>query len=176
MFGFGVQMCLVVFVHGGGCSGGSFSFIIYWLRFFLMKSVWTLLILMCLVLGSIWNSAAPSKVAAFLWKLLHNRVLSKDNMTVRAVILVGGSIDCAVCVGKVETSVLLFLHCKFAAMVWFSVFQRLWLFLVLPPNFSVHFECLSGAARCKPLRKVFWLIWHTTVWSIWKAINGFIFS
>jgi hypothetical protein len=50
----------------------------------------------------------------------------------------------------------------------------LWWFI--PPNLSILFEVVRGAAKNKKIRKGFLLIWHATLWTIWKARNGCIFS
>jgi hypothetical protein len=69
------------------------------------------------VFHNLWKSVAPSKVIAFSWKRLHDRLITKRNLVHRQVIPVEESRDFVLCVGKEESSVHLFLHCKFCSKV-----------------------------------------------------------
>jgi hypothetical protein len=69
------------------------------------------------VFRNIWSSPAPSKIIAFSWQLLYNRLPSKSNLSCRGVGAVG-----------------------------------------------------------KRERKGFLLVWHTTLWFLWKTRNGLIFK
>jgi len=40
----------------------------------------------------------------------------------------------------------------------------------------VHFDCWSGEVILKRLKKGFWLIWHASIWMIWKERNARIFK
>ena len=40
----------------------------------------------------------------------------------------------------------------------------------------MHFECWSKEVSTKKLRQGFWLIWHASLWVIWKARNDIIFN
>ncbi|GAU50748.1 hypothetical protein TSUD_191120 [Trifolium subterraneum] len=86
------------------------------------------------VLNSIWRSPAPSKVLAFSWKLLWNRIPTKDNLARRGITGVGGSLDCVHCLGRVEDAFHLLLFCDFAFQVWSAIFRWLGVIIVTPPN------------------------------------------
>ncbi|MCI28454.1 F-box family protein, partial [Trifolium medium] len=51
------------------------------------------------VFKKIWKSPAPSKVIAFSWKLLRNRVPTRCNLALRGCQPNGGSLDCVHCNG-----------------------------------------------------------------------------
>lgn len=40
----------------------------------------------------------------------------------------------------------------------------------------VHLGCWNSEVPSKRLKKGFWLIWHATIWSIWKERNARIFN
>lgn len=57
-----------------------------------------------------------------------------------------------------------------------SVFWWLGLILILPPNLSSLFECLTSAATCKKIKEGYCLIWLTTICLICKSRSDRIFS
>ncbi|PNX71927.1 ribonuclease H [Trifolium pratense] len=82
----------------------------------------------------IWDSPALSKVIAFSWQLLHDRISTRSNLAVA------------------------------------------WIIIVIPPSLFSLFEVLRASTRNVKIRKGFLLIWHATIWSLWKARNGSIFA
>ena len=71
---------------------------------------------------SIWHKNVPLKVVLFVWRLLHDRLPTKDNLHRRHVI----DSDTQICVsgcGLIETSTHLFLHCNLFGSVWNHIFQ-----------------------------------------------------
>jgi hypothetical protein len=128
------------------------------------------------VLNQIWESAAPSKVIAFSWQLLYDRIPTRDNLQVRGILGSEMPWECVGCVGKVESSIHLFLHCPCAMMVWIEIFKWIGVEIVIPPSLIILFDVLKGSARNAKIRKGFVLIWHTTLWSLWKARNTSIFA
>ncbi|RHN43032.1 putative reverse transcriptase zinc-binding domain-containing protein [Medicago truncatula] len=124
------------------------------------------------VFNKLWKSLALSKVVAFAWKALLNRVLTKDNLTLRNVLHPEESTVCVMCDTREESSIHLFLHCKVASEVWSWVDYH----FLIPPNLFIHWECWSGRRGKKNMLKGLWLIWHTTIWVLWKARNDKIFK
>jgi hypothetical protein len=128
------------------------------------------------VLKYIWRNPAPSKVIAFSWKLLRNRIPSKVNLAARGILEAGGALDCAFCVGLAEDARHLFMLCNFASGVWSRIFRWLGVVFVMPQNLFTFFESFVAAAINKKAVKGFSLIWHTTIWVIWRARNEVLFS
>lgn len=128
------------------------------------------------VFDSIWKSPAPSKVVAFSWKLLHDRIPSKVNLAYRHVLPPEASLNCDLCVGMAESTNHLFIHCAFSSEVWQGLFGWLDFNFVLPPNLFIHWECWLGGESKKKIHKGYRLIWHAAVWSIWRARNDRIFN
>lgn len=65
------------------------------------------------VFSRIWKSVAPSKVVAFSWKLLHNRIPTKVNLSHWQVLSLEISLNCVMCEGELETANHLMLHCAY---------------------------------------------------------------
>jgi hypothetical protein len=128
------------------------------------------------VFNQIWDSPAPSKVIAFSWQLLYDRIPTRSNLDVRGILRPEDPRDCVGCIGMVETTTHLFLHCPCAMSVWYEIFRWMGVVIVAPPSLAVLFEVMSGVAKKKNLRLGFLLIWHATIWSIWKARNNSIFA
>jgi hypothetical protein len=127
------------------------------------------------VVAHLWESAAPSKVIAFSWQLLLDRIPSRGNLQIRGILGTDVPWECVGCVGKIETSLYLFLHCPCAMKVWCEIFKWIGVELVIPPSLSSLFVIFKGLARNDKIRKGFLLIWHATIWSIWKARNSATF-
>jgi hypothetical protein len=128
------------------------------------------------IFGNIWDSPAPSKVIAFSWQLLYDRVPTKVNLLLRGIIPQNSDDNCIWCGNARESSSHLFLHCNVTMVVWYEIFKWLGVVVVIPPNLFHLYDCVSEAAKNKRIRKGFRLVWHTVIWSIWRARNNFIFN
>jgi hypothetical protein len=131
----------------------------------------------CVIFKKIWSSPAPSKIISFSWQLLYDRLPSKSNLFRRGV---GQFLDfqnqnCVWCVNNQETGTHIFLHCCFAQTVWREVCGWLRLDCLIPPNLFILFLGFYEGTIDKKVRKGFLLIWHTTLWFLWKTRNGVIF-
>ncbi|MCH99933.1 putative ribonuclease H protein, partial [Trifolium medium] len=100
------------------------------------------------VFNNIWKSAAPSKVIAFSWQLMLDRIPTKQNLALRGV-QTGNDMMCMFCNMKVETSVHLFLHCDFAAKIWYKITRWIGQELLLPPSLGHSFSLLIGCGAGK---------------------------
>jgi hypothetical protein len=118
------------------------------------------------VFSYLWKSKAPSKVVAFSWKLLHDRIPTKENLSYRHVLPTEASLNCVLCDGNVESTKHLILHCEFATGVWEGLFGWLGFNFLSPPNPFIHWECWHGNSSNKKIRNGYRLIWHAAVWSI----------
>jgi hypothetical protein len=84
--------------------------------------------------GLLWKCLAPSKVKAFAWQLLLNRILTRQNLLRRQIQLQEGYQLCVWCGLESESSLHLFLYCDFARQVLIDVFSWLSLNFILPHN------------------------------------------
>jgi hypothetical protein len=80
------------------------------------------------------------------------------------------------CLCTTESSSHLFLHRKVAHLVWYDVFKWLGLVIVMPSNLFYLFDCVSCTATKKKIRRGFQLVWHTVIWSLWRARNNALFN
>jgi hypothetical protein len=78
---------------------------------------------------------------------------------------------CPLCATAIETSGHVFLHCRFAAEVWYMLSRWLGMTTVLPPNVLSSYVMLVGYGSNKKQRKVFSIAWLAFVWALWKSRN-----
>jgi len=70
------------------------------------------------VFSHVWESPAPSKVVAFSWKFLLNRIPTRVNLELRNALPPEVSSLCVLCGDEAETVNHLFLHCSISSRVW----------------------------------------------------------
>jgi hypothetical protein len=101
----------------------------------------------------IWMSKGLTKVTAFVWQFLLNKIPTRYNLQRRGMTLPVQSRGCVLCDSEVENSVHLFLHSFFAEMVWYDVFKWLIMVLIIPPDVSTLMNYISGFGFGKVTRK-----------------------
>jgi hypothetical protein len=72
----------------------------------------------------IWHKHVPLKVSIFVWRLLRDRLLTKDNLVSRGIIAPAAHLCVSGC-GGVESTQHLFLSCSFFGSLWSLV--RSWI-------------------------------------------------
>lgn len=128
------------------------------------------------VFTNLWKSPAPSKVVAFSWMAILDRIPTRSNLVIRHVLTQGENSRCVMCGCEMETTSHLFLHCEFASLIWRKVFDWLGINFITPQDLFTHFACWSDEAKPRRIRKACWLVWNATIWMIWKERNARIFK
>lgn len=128
------------------------------------------------VFTHIWRSSAPSKVIAFSWKLLHDRIPTRVNLRHRQALPPEMLVCCVLCEGIPETTNHLFIRCTFAMDVWRGVWRWLDVLLEIPQNVFLLWEGWNEVVVNNRIHKGFRLIWHAVVWSLWRMRNDRIFK
>lgn len=113
---------------------------------------------------------------SFAWRVIRERISTKDNLRVRGISEGLGSGACSLCLGPPESSNHLLFSCPIALLVW----QALSYSLNKPLPFSscarVHFSDFVDSESSKVRWKIFGLIWQATLWKLWKVRNCLIFK
>jgi len=124
-----------------------------------------------------WHKDIPLKVVLFAWRLICDRLPTKDNLFRRGVI----DDDARLCFGgcgSLESSPHLFLHCNIFGEVWYFIHRWLGVCSALPSvpaDYLNQFGFIGG--MCSIRRKsLMHLIWFATVWEIWKERNNRLFN
>jgi len=124
----------------------------------------------------VWQKNIPSKVSLFVWRLLRNRLPTKDNLMQRHV-LHQSHMDCISGCGATETATHLFLHSDIFCSLWSLVWRWLQILLVLPADirqFFIQFTNMTGLPIFT--HSFLKIIWFASVWVLWKERNNRVFQ
>jgi hypothetical protein len=124
---------------------------------------------------SIWKSAVPSKVSALAWQVFLNRIPSKMNLARRGIVHLDDT-TCPLCGDEQETSCHIFLHCRYAAAVWYAINRWLGVMVVLPADPMMSYCVLVGTGGNKKIRRGFSIVWLAYIWVLWRVRNDRVFN
>jgi hypothetical protein len=123
----------------------------------------------------IWNCGIPSKISAFSWQLLLDRIPTKENLRKIGIIHHHHSV-CIFCNDSMESALHLFLHCDKVAKMWYEIMYWLGVVIIVPPNIASALACLVDCGKGKKEKVCLSLIWNSFVWSVWKFRNDCVFN
>ena len=124
----------------------------------------------------VWHKYVPLKVSPFAWRLLRNRLPTKDNLVSRRV-LQHDDDKCIRGCNAEETACHLFLSCAIFGHVWLFVLQWLGISFVATDRVHGHFHQFSHIAGLPWFTHSFMtLLWLASVWKIWKERNNWVFN
>ncbi|MCI03802.1 hypothetical protein A2U01_0024843, partial [Trifolium medium] len=83
-------------------------------------------------LTKVWKSLAPSKVIAFSWQLLQDRIPTRQNLFRRHVIKDLSNTLCIFCESTIELVDHLLVTCDLSSLMWYSVVRWLGFRLFCP--------------------------------------------
>ncbi|KAL4565096.1 hypothetical protein LXL04_029180 [Taraxacum kok-saghyz] len=121
-----------------------------------------------------WIAWVPKKVNCFAWRIMLNRIPTKDNLLKRGVNV--GSILCTVCEQSHEEVDHLLFACKFAKEIWAWLIRWSGFGLPMPANFGDLCNYGETMKTEKWKRKLFWALTYGAMWSIWGARNDLVFK
>lgn len=113
----------------------------------------------------LWKSKLPQKIKIFIWLVVRNKILTKDNLKKRNC---NGSLECCFC-GVDESIDHLFFHCLIARYMW-RVIQVALNLVEIPKSISN----LCDNWLSKPKDKIANLILFSCgamFWAIWRTRN-----
>jgi hypothetical protein len=114
----------------------------------------------------IWHKQVPLKVSIVAWRLLKDRLPTRNNLVRRGIVQVAGTMCVAGC-GNEESAAHLFPHCGVFGSLWQHI--RAWIGVegVDPSNISDHFtRFIHCTGSSKARRSFLQLLWLLAVWLI----------
>ncbi|KAL5142204.1 putative ribonuclease H protein [Glycine soja] len=122
----------------------------------------------------LWSVKVPTKITVFAWRLILDRLPTKNNLQRRQVQLTETS--CPFCRNSEEDSAHLFLHCDRIQPIWWKTISWLNLKGAVPftpkQHFLQHIDVQADGVRMQ--RWQCW--WLALTWSTWKLRNNIVFS
>ncbi|XP_058742452.1 uncharacterized protein LOC131614937 [Vicia villosa] len=130
-------------------------------------------------LNVVWDSLIPQKVKLFGWRLLRNRLATRDQLIRRGILEGDDNCRCPLCNSAAESSEHLFLRCNWSVRIWADIWGWLGI-LPLRNNASTncrsHFLSTFHALNNKVGKGREVSVWLATCWCLWNARNGIIFN
>ncbi|KAH1239475.1 putative ribonuclease H protein [Glycine max] len=122
----------------------------------------------------LWKVKVPSKVIVFAWRLLKDRLPTRDNLRRKHVEL--QDFMCPFCRTIEESAGHLFFHCSKVFPIWCEMLSWVNLVGVFPHHPRHHFlQHIYGAFEGIQLDR--WKGWWLALtWTIWKHRNSIVFS
>ncbi|XP_057419270.1 uncharacterized protein LOC130713522 [Lotus japonicus] len=118
------------------------------------------------IFNRIWWSIAPSNVKVFTWRLVLDRISSKEILWKRKVLQSQEEITCSVCGVVAETSAHIVVSCPFSVDVWRGYYHWLGVQTALPLEPRAHLlQFVFGLNKLQ--QKCAFAIWLVAAWSIW---------
>ncbi|GKV00581.1 hypothetical protein SLEP1_g13249 [Rubroshorea leprosula] len=124
----------------------------------------------------IWNGRVPLKVAAFAWKVMQNRIPTKDNLQKRGVLGSEEDQSCVLCGKEAESVNHLLFSCPIAWKVWSSCYQWWGINVVAQEKGWNHLIQHAGLFNNKFAKEAWKVIWFAVVWNMWLWRNQKIFK
>lgn len=123
----------------------------------------------------VWHKHVPAKVSLLVWRLLRNRLPTKDDLVHRG-ILYSNVTTCVEGCTSTKLATNIFLHCKFSGKLWYYVLNWLGISSVSASELRHHYPQFTKMAGMPLFSHLFFrIIWFATVWVIWKERNNRIF-
>lgn len=124
----------------------------------------------------LWNVPVPSNQLAFAWRVLLDRVQTRDHLWKRQVLQNVDDTVCPLCNDGVENSDHLFFTCMLSWRVWMWIFNWLGITTVLPEKSQANFLQHPPFGGSVSARKAGRVIWVAAIRSIWEMRNSVVFK
>lgn len=122
----------------------------------------------------LWKLRVPSKVAMFAWRLIKDRLPTRDNLKKKRVEL--QEYLCPFCRSAEESASHLFFHCNKIIPIWWQAGSWVNLVAVYPFHPRQHFlQHFYGVCDGMQAHRWQWW-WLALTYTIWKHRNSIIFS
>ncbi|GKV46811.1 hypothetical protein SLEP1_g53774 [Rubroshorea leprosula] len=124
----------------------------------------------------ICNHNIPSKIAAFNWRVVLDKIPTKKNLLKRGIDSVMDDVKCRLCEEEDEDSAHLFLRCKVVKWIWKECAKWWGISIRMETDCWTTFDHLEAWTNDKRLKNGWDCIWSAVIWSIWLLRNRKIFQ
>ena len=124
--------------------------------------------------GELWKLKIPTKIAAFAWRLINDRLPTRTNLRKRHIEVTDSS--CPFCSLVEETAGHIFFQCSKIIQLWWESLSWVNLVGVFPNHPRQHFlQHIHGVTRGMRVQRWNWW-WLALTWTTWKHRNDIIFA
>ncbi|KAL6545130.1 hypothetical protein OROHE_009795 [Orobanche hederae] len=125
--------------------------------------------------ATVWKALAPLKQQVFAWRLLRDRIPTRDNLAKRMEVSSEGQL-CPCCALVPESGEHLFLRCKKMEVLWRKLAGWIGTTWVAPLRLIDHFKSFSASLGGKKINLRLSGLWICITWIIWRWRNKVIFE
>jgi len=122
----------------------------------------------------LWNLKIAPSAAVCAWRLLLDRLPTRDNLAKRGMQLM--SVRCPMCQEGVETAQHLFTTCKVAQKVWDLCERWVGNVAVRHNAITIHFQSFHLVSQSQRANRTWKGIWVAIVSKIWRHRNNVVFK
>jgi len=122
----------------------------------------------------LWKIKTFPNVMITAWRVLLGRVLTKECLSKRAVML--DTVVCAMCQSEEESCQHLFLKCKHALSVWALCYRWIGIMFVQHNDLLIHFESFHLIQSSNKQNLVWKGVWANIIWCMWEHRNSVVFN
>jgi hypothetical protein len=127
------------------------------------------------VLDDLWSNNVPSKISIFGWRLLIEKLPTREALYNKGIITNNHERCCVFCLREVEDINHIFYNCRIAIQIWNRIFGWMGIqaipFAGIQNHFAQFGTCLKGSHNKKHRH----IIWLATTWCIWRKRNNIVF-
>lgn len=123
-----------------------------------------------------WKNDIPSKVLVLGWRLLWNKLPTREKLHRRGILLSSYETCCVLCFREIESCEHIFCSCSVTQKIWQAVLSWAGVDNRLCCEVLSVYNEIGGLLKGKNAKRVKHLIWAATVWSIWLARSKVIFK
>jgi hypothetical protein len=125
---------------------------------------------------NMWKNDVPTKVNIFGWRLLLDKLPTREALHHRGIMSNSQELYCTFCFHQVEDAAHLFFLCPFASYIWEAIFK--WIGKSINPTQvgRNHFNSFGALIKSRHSKRVRHLIWLATTWCIWRLRNKIVFN
>jgi hypothetical protein len=128
-----------------------------------------------LALQKLWKNNVPSKVSIFGWRLLLEKLPTRESLFHKGIITSTQERHCVFCFNWEENIDHIFMTCQVTANIWRAVLKWMGSNVTIVGTVQQHFLLFGDLIKGKHSKSVKHIIWLATTWCIWRKRNNIIF-
>jgi hypothetical protein len=126
-------------------------------------------------LKRLWKNNIPSKVSIFGWRLLLDKLTTREALYRKGVVTNNLERCCVLCFRENEDTHHVFINCSISVQVWQFIFKWMGTNLTLPIDVQRHFSLFGELSKGDKSNRYRHIIWLAMTWSIWRMQNNILF-